>query len=185
MKILITAVIAMSIASIGFVAPLHAATSPDSCFGFDGATITNYYANEGNNLANPACPRDVDIPATKGGNNVTGVSQYGMSSKGLTAPTLPSTLTNYGGYAFAHNQITELVVPEGIASIGTGVFRQNTLTQVTLPSTLTSIGDRAFVDNNLPSVDIPDGVTYYRATCFLGQPTDFDHDTEFCADNSQ
>lgn len=89
----------------------QAATPPDSCFAFNAGTgtITDYYNNEANNAANPACPRAVDIPGTIGGVSVTKIGTVGggypgpFTSKSLTSVTIPSSVTSIGVYAFYGN----------------------------------------------------------------------------------
>ena len=80
----------------------QAATPPDSCFAFDAGTgtITDYYNNEANNPANPACPRAVDVPGTIGGVAVVRIGTVGggypgpFTSKSLTSVTIPSSVTS-------------------------------------------------------------------------------------------
>lgn len=83
----------MAIAFIG--APASAATPPDSCFGFNAGTgtITGYFDHEGDNAANPARTRDVDIPATIGGVSVTSIGEMAFAYSLLTS----ATLTEGGG----------------------------------------------------------------------------------------
>ncbi|MFZ1484229.1 MAG: leucine-rich repeat domain-containing protein [Candidatus Saccharimonadales bacterium] len=174
-----------------FTAPkASAATPPDSCFAFNvgTGTITDYYDNEANNIANPACTRDVDIPSTIGGTSVTGIDFQafafnqlttvtipdGMVNVGyqafysnqLTSVTIPSSVTNIEYEAFAVNQLTSVTIPETVLSIGDGAFRSNQLTSVTIPNSVTSIGAAAFLNNQLTSVTIPNGVTSIDSQAF-------------------
>ena len=91
----------------------QAATPPDSCFAFNAGTgtITDYYDHEGNNSANPACPRSVDIPSTIGGVAVTSIGSYAFSFNQLTSLTIPSSVTSIGGWAFAANSIRDITLP--------------------------------------------------------------------------
>lgn len=142
---------------------VHAETPPESCFATSGTTtkmITSYYDNEGNNPANPPCPRAVDIPETIGGAPVIGIGTYGMSSRGITAVSFPSSFTTFNQYALAYNQIETVTIPPTVTVINTGVFRANKLTSVVIHDGVTSIGDRAFVDNNLTDIDLPPNLTY-------------------------
>lgn len=112
----------------------HAATPPDSCFNFNTGTqtIIRYYRNEGNNSGNPACPRDVDIPATIGGVPVRHIGDN--SFRGSIGTTIATS--------FVLNSVT---FPEGLETIGEQAFSPNKLTgSLVFPSTLTAIADFAF-----------------------------------------
>jgi len=143
----------------------EAAIPPDTCFAFNAGTgtITNYYNNEGNNSANPACPKAVDIPSTIGGVPVTiiGNASYpgAFTSKNLTSVTIPNSVTSIGDSAFYNNQLTNLTIPSSVTSIGNAAFSDNQLTNLTIPSSVTSIGNAAFSDNQLTSLTIPNSVT--------------------------
>ena len=145
----------------------NAATPPDSCFAFNAGTgtITDYYNNEANNAANPACPRAVDIPATIGGVPVVSIGTVGggypgpFTGKSLTSVTIPEGVTSIGDSAFFSNKLTSVTIPSSVTSIGDSAFFSNKLTSVTIPSSVTSIGSNAFRSNQLTSVTIPEGVT--------------------------
>ncbi len=151
-----------------------AATPPDSCFAFNAGTgtITDYYNNEANNPANPACPRAVDIPATIGGVSVVKIGTVGggypgpFTSKSLTSVAIPEGVTSIGDYAFYNNQLTSVTIPSSVTSIGNSAFYRNQLTSVTIPEGVTSIGNSAFRDNQLTSVTIPSSVTSIGADAF-------------------
>ncbi len=157
-----------------------AATPPDSCFAFNAATktITNYYDNQANNPANPACPRDVDIPSTIGGVAVTAIgtaantwdpsNATSFAYKSLTSVTIPTSVTSIGNYAFSGNSLSTLSIPNSISVINIGTFRYNQLSSVSIPSSVTSINDSAFTGNKLSSVIIPSSVNTVKASAFAG-----------------
>lgn len=168
---------------LGTLPASYAATPPDSCFNFDTATktINGYYDNEGNNAANPACPRAIDIPATIAGTAVENIASFAFKGKGLVAltlpdglktigyaafklnnligVTLPATLTDMGMYSFQGNPISSVTIPDGITTIPNGAFDSDDLTTVTIPSTVTNISDFAFSGNKLQTITLPDSVT--------------------------
>ena len=140
----------------------HAATPPDSCFAFNAGTgtITDYYNNEANNPANPACTREVDIPSTIGGTPVTVIGNAGypgaFTGKNLTSVTIPSSVTSIGFGAFSSNQLTSVTIPSSVTSIGSSAFEANAIREVTIPNSVTSIGEWAF------GLQTPQGRAYDR-----------------------
>lgn len=146
-----------------------AATPPDSCFAFSGGTITDYYANENNNSANPACPRDVDIPSTIGGVTVTNIGasafswDYTSDATKLTAVTIPNTVTNIDGYAFVNNKLTTITIPDAVATIGSGAFRSNQLSNVIVEGVLSSVADGVLTNNVITTLTY-NGTTYTAPT---------------------
>jgi hypothetical protein len=141
--------------------PALAAPTAESCFAFDAGTgtIITYYSHEGNNSANPACPKDVEIPSTIGGVVVTAIGDYAFYYNQLTSVTIPNSVTSIGDYAFYYNQLTSVTIPNSVTSIGVYAFYYNQLTSVTLGNSVTSIGQQAFGYNQLTSVIIPNSVT--------------------------
>lgn len=139
----------------------NAITPPDSCFAFNPSTktITNYYNNENDDPGQPACPKAVDIPSTISGVTVEkiGSASYpgAFTSKGLTAVTIPNTVTSIGNHAFRDNQLTAVTIPNSVTSIGDYAFRSNRLTTVTILNSTTSIGVPAFTFQN-PQGSVPD-----------------------------
>lgn len=85
----------------------HTATPSDSCFDYTvasgQATITQYYTNEGDDSANPACPEVLDIPSSLGGNPVISIGNFAFSSGQLTSVTIPDSVTSIGTMAFVDN----------------------------------------------------------------------------------
>jgi len=122
-----------------------------NCFAFSAGSITDYYENEGNNPSNPACPRDLVIPAQINGTAVTSIASYALytildgdfEAIQLTSLTLPSSLTSIGEAAFSNNLLTSLTIPSSVTNIGSYAFAGNSLTSVSVP-TATTIGTDAF-----------------------------------------
>lgn len=139
----------------------NAAATPESCFQFDSATgtILNYYNNEDNDMLNPSCPKDVEIPGTIGGIGVAVIGDAAFNSKQLSAVTIPGSVISIKDWAFGDNQLTELTIPSSVQAIGKGAFTTNKLSTVAISSPLTSIEDYTFQSNNLIDFSIPSTVT--------------------------
>ena len=141
-----------------------AVTPPDSCFDFDSGTgaIVNYYNNEGNNTANPACPRDVDIPATINGVNVTKIGDNAFIGNHLTSVAIPSSVASIGLNAFQYNDLSVLPAyfsNSAVTVIPANIFSSNKFTSLTIPSNITEIQEYAFSDNFITTLSIPSSVT--------------------------
>lgn len=163
--------LALAFVAVGLVinpSSASAATPPDNCFNFNSGTntIEDYYDNEDNNGANPACPRDVDIPATIGGDAVTVIDNNAFSSKNLTAVTIPNSVTSAGNSSFANNDLTSVVVPSSLTVISSNLFFKNKLTSVVIPNSITVIDNDSFAVNNLTELNIPNSVTTITDTAF-------------------
>jgi hypothetical protein len=156
---------------IAFTGSAHAATPPDSCFNFNSGTntIQDYYDNEGNNGTNPACPRDVDIPATIGGSAVTIIGSNAFRDQQLTHATIPNSVVSIGDSAFGENQLTSLTIPNSVATIGGNAFNANYLSSVEIGNSVTSIGSTTFSNNSITSVIIPNSVTSISGDAFMSQ----------------
>ncbi len=124
----------------------YAAATPESCFEFildttvdyesyhfAGVAITDYYDHEANNPANPACPRDVEVPSTIQGKTVTMIHQRAFIFKKLTAVKLPNTIELLGG--FAGNELTEVTIPASVILVNSETFSYNKLSKVTFEGT--------------------------------------------------
>jgi hypothetical protein len=156
---------------IAFTGSAHAATPPDNCFDFNSGTntIQNYYDNEGNNGANPACPRDVDIPATIGGDAVTVIGNNAFRNNQLTHVTMPNSVVLIGSNAFDRNQLTSITIPDSVTTIGNTAFNANYLISIEIGNSVTSIGSATFANNSITSVIIPNSVTSISGDAFMGQ----------------
>lgn len=139
----------------------YAATPPDSCFAFNAGTgtITDYYDHEGNNPANPACPRDVDIPETIGGLTVTAVGSNSFSYKQLTDVTIPTSVTSIGGGAFSGNKLKHITVPFNVTNIGGTAFVDNQIVTVVIENISATVEHSSFRGNPIASMTIG-GNTY-------------------------
>ncbi len=115
----------------------HAAATSEACFGFNSGTgtITSYYTNEDNNTANPACPKDVEIPSTIGGVSTVNIGASSFSFRQLTSVTIPNSVTNIANMAFRDNQLTSVIVPSGVTAIGDLAFENNPIVSLTYSGT--------------------------------------------------
>jgi hypothetical protein len=146
---------------------VNAATPPDTCFNFSVDTIVEYYDNESNNIANPACPKDVDIPATIGGNSVVAVDDSAFQNNELTNVTFPASLTTIEQYAFFRNDLTSLVIPDTVTTIGQNAFAQNQIDNLSISNSVTTIAANTFLDNNITNLTIPSSVTSIGVSAFF------------------
>lgn len=92
---------------------VEAATPPDSCFAFSAGTITDYYDHENNNPVQPACPTVVEIPGTIGGSPVTTIGTSSFSGSGVTAVSLPASVSLIESSAFSGLSLTGLSINSG------------------------------------------------------------------------
>lgn len=156
----------ISILAIQFVATAlspsaQAATAPDTCFAFTAAsgTITDYYNNQANNTANPACPREIDIPSSIGGSAVTAIGINAFRENQLTNISIPNSVTVIGSNAFRRNQLTTVTIPNSVTTIASGAFYDNQISSIDFGESLVTIGGDSFNMNDLTSITIPDTVT--------------------------
>lgn len=129
---------------------LGAQETSAACFAFNSSTgaITSYYHYEGNNSANPSCPRDVIIPREIDGVTVTSLAGFDMKS--ITSVSIPNSVVTISSSAFAFNSISSLTIPNSVKTIGTSAFFKNNISSLKLPSSITSLGTLPFNDNKLP-----------------------------------
>ncbi|MCL2094442.1 MAG: leucine-rich repeat domain-containing protein [Treponema sp.] len=107
---------------------------------------------------------------------------------GITALTIPGTVTHIGDYAFEGNLISSLTIPSSVLYIGRGsfasnrirtlslsrglefiddlAFAENQLRTLSIPDTVVSIGSWAFSDNHLTELVLEEGLTYIRYAAF-------------------
>ena len=133
---------------------------PDNCFFFESATgsIIYYYDNEDGDPANPACPKDVDIPREIGGYPVADITLFSFEYEGLTSVTIPDTVTSIGRQAFSSNKLTSVTIPGSVQTIGNDAFANNLISSLTLGEGIEAIYQFAFANNRLKEVFIPDSV---------------------------
>ena len=87
---------------------------------------------------------------------------------GLTAITIPNTITSIGKSAFFHTGLKSIEIPESVTSLGANAFSTCSLTSVTIPRSITVIPNSLLSNNEttLKSVTLHDGITYIGANAF-------------------
>ena len=115
-------------------------TTENNCFELNLTEVENYHANEGGDVNNPVCPRNIVIPQ-----EITAIRTGAFDGKSLISVTIPDSVTAMGSNAFHDNSLTSIVIPEGVTSIEPSTFADNSLTSVFLPESLTSIGNDGFL----------------------------------------
>ena len=163
-KRLLTGVLALLIAA-SFAAPSSARAAAAGGFTYDivgaNATVTGCDGGDG------ACPATINIPSTLGGKTVTTIDTRAFDGiPGITALTIPNTVTEIGSSAFEYAQITTLVIPNSVTTISSFAFYTNNLTSLTLGDHVTTIGNYAFEHNHLAAVTIPNSVTEIGGSAF-------------------
>ena len=80
---------------------------------------------------------------------------------GITAVSLPNTLTHIGDAAFIGTGLTSVTIPSSVTSIEDGAFALcGNLSSVTLEEGLTALGTQMFQgDNSLTEITIPNSIT--------------------------
>lgn len=80
---------------------------------------------------------------------------------GMTAVSLPNTLTHIGDAAFIATGLTSVTIPSSVTSIEDGAFALcGNLSSVTLEEGLTALGTQMFQgDNSLTEITIPNSIT--------------------------
>jgi hypothetical protein len=76
--------------------------------------------------------KDVDIPSSIDGQEITIIGAGAFYNKGFTSVTIPDTVGTIGAYAFGENQLTSVTIPDSVSTIGYHAFAGNPLTRVTL-----------------------------------------------------
>jgi len=125
-------------------------------------TITKYKGSAG----------EVTVPGTIDGLPVTGIGELAFFARtGLTALTLPESLTSIGDMALAGcSKLTQVNLPPHLTSLGMQAFLQcGSLTSITIPGGVECIGKQTFSGcGALVNVTITHGVTTIREQAFAG-----------------
>lgn len=165
-----------------------------SCFAFSNGYINDYFNNEDNNPNNPACPRDVVIPGSINGSEITNIGNDSFKSSGLTSVIIPDTVKSIGRRSFTDNQLPDnqafirsrtsggqetgrlasyggakrdnVVIPRYITEVGLDSLSGNNITSITIPDSVVSIGNSSFSSNKLTSLTIPNSVVSIGSNAF-------------------
>jgi hypothetical protein len=127
-------------------------------FVFESGVIFEYTGTE----------KNVVIPPSIDGEDVTAIGPYAFAEQGLTSVTIPNGVTYIGKRAFAGNQLTEVLIPGSVTRLGDDVFYGNQLKSITIPGRVTHLGDYSFFGNRRISVTIGANVPITSK-----QPNDF------------
>ena len=66
------------------------------------------------------------------------------SCPGFTTITIPDTVTEIGGWAFANTNLNSITIPDSVTQIGKSAFSASKLESIRIPDTVTGIGEHAF-----------------------------------------
>lgn len=114
----------------------------------------------GYDYENSSCPKNVVIPESLNGYNITSIADNAFLNNGLTGLILSDNLVTIGKGAFKNNDIEILNVPTNVKTIGESSFENNELSSLTFDSNRSStltINEKAFLQNSLTSLSYPDG----------------------------
>lgn len=153
-------------------------TTPEACMvtvtaGYDvsvtdnKATITKYYGdNKAVVIPDTIDVNGVPVEVVAIGDNAFSKNQDEINNgdKGITAVTIPATVTSMGAMAFNNCQnLTKVTFDSGsqLTTVGNSCFMEcNTLNNIVLPDTVTAIGDYAFGScSALQTLALPDSLT--------------------------
>ena len=66
------------------------------------------------------------------------------SCPGFTTITIPDTVTEIGGWAFANTNLNSITIPDSVTQIGKSAFSGSKLESIRIPDTVTGMGDHVF-----------------------------------------
>ena len=112
----------------GLTTDINIPSTDASCFGFSNGTITSYSSS---------CPKDVVIPWSINGVNVTTI--WYRPFEGINSVIIPNSVTTIGAYAFINTNITSITIPASVQTIWDAAFENSKLTYVYFPNTVTNI----------------------------------------------
>jgi hypothetical protein len=140
----------------------------NSYFEFDSASGTIIgYDDDG--------PKNVTLPSTIDGIQVTAIGKNAFRNKQLTGVNILTSITAIGEGAFAENKLTSVIVLDSVITIGVSAFEDNLLETVVIPNSIIIIGEKAFANNRLTSVTIGSSVTSIGNEAFaINQLSDID-----------
>jgi hypothetical protein len=90
--------------------------------------------------------KEIGIPGKIKGHTIGGIRSMVFAGEGLTAVSIPNSVTYIGSSAFAKNQLSSVTIPDSVTYIGTNAFRLNQITSGTIPESVTTLGIDVFGD---------------------------------------
>ena len=120
--------------------------------------------------------KNVTIPATMNGVNLTTIASSSFFGCGLKTVTIPNSVTSIGNYAFNANSLSQEQAfiykrnsdgtIDNTVLIGYGGADRGNSSPVVIPSNVKVIDQLAFGETSLKSVTIPEGVRSINASAF-------------------
>jgi len=110
--------------------------------------------------------RNIIIPSTIDGINVTEIGRNAFAKKPIESVILPNTLLIIGYGAFNECRITNLVIPDSVTLIDDWAFARNNISSLRLSSRINRIGNAAFLVNRLTEIVIPDSCKIIAGSAF-------------------
>lgn len=110
--------------------------------------------------------KDVIIPETLDGFQVTKIDDAAFENKGITSVSIPESIIDIGKLAFSKNNLTNIEIPSSVYSLGDRAFSENQLSQVKIYNKDMIIGDEAFESTNYNSALTIWGYTLSNAEAY-------------------
>jgi hypothetical protein len=138
----------------------HAINLDDECFANNSGLTVTLDADVTTSVTSSVAPFE---GCSIGSNliiteNVTTIPDLLFFGCGLTAVTLPNSLTAIGNSSFDLNSLTSLTLPSSLTSIGTWAFSSNSLSSITLDHTM-NLDDGCFGYNGSITVTLDADIT--------------------------
>lgn len=104
----------------------------------------------------------IEIP-----DQVESIGHWGFARSGLTAVTLPDSVTEVGAAVFGGcGNLKEAKLGKGLTKLNNSMFSGSGLEKMDIPDSVVSIGNNVFSGTNLSTIAIPDSVTEMGRSVF-------------------
>lgn len=123
----------------------------------ESGIITDYQGNE----------KDLIVPETINGIEVTGFEEDVFNCSDLIGITLPDSVKSISDYAFIRNSNIRFVSGDGVENIGTNAFSQSSVQNVFFPNAVT-LGDFAFSETLNFRTGVFTSVEFIKSSTFFG-----------------